>query len=424
MEQNLNGKKLLVLAGAAVHCKVVETAKKMGIYTIVTDYLVDSPAKKIADEAWLLNIFDIDAIVERCRREKVDGVIEFCIDPAQRPYQEICEKLNLPCYCTSEQVLTMTDKNLFKKYCVQHGVDVIPEYSEIDIEQDRVEYPVLIKPVLSRGSRGQTVCFSKKDTIQALSIAKSESNDGKAIIEKYMGDKQDITLSYLVVDGIPYKTKIGDRYLGNVKDRLDKQCISTISPSRYTDKYIEKVEPRVRAMIASLGIKFGPVFLQGFVDGETVRFYDPGLRFPGGDFDLALRDITGFDTMKSLIQFALTGDFKRCFGNPLNAFRLNDHIVIQLTLSARSGVIGTYEGFDEIAKLPYVVSVSKRSSAGEKIPASGDVRQRVTEIMILAPDKMSAKATVKDVYSKLRVLDNKGENMLVSLLDVELLDKY
>ena len=421
---DLKGKELLILSGAAVHCKVVEAAKSLGVYTIVTDYLPDSPAKKLADEAWMLNIVDVDAIVERCNAENVDGVLSFCIDPAQRPYQAICEKLGVPCYCTKEQVLTMTDKKAFKAYCIAHGVDVIPEYLEEDIALNKVEYPVLIKPAISRGSRGQTVCYSKNETEKALAFARKESNNDQALIEKYMGGKQDFALSYLVIDGVTYITKIGDRYLGRTEDHLDKQCISTISPSKYTEMYVDNVEPRVKSMIASLGIKFGPVFLQGFVDGETVRFYDPGMRFPGGEFDLVLRDNTGFDTMKTLIYFALTGDMKHCFGNPDNAYKLNSHIGIQLSLSARPGVIETYDGFDEIAELPYVISISKRSKAGDQIPASGDVRQRVTEILVLAPDKECAARTVKDVYSKLRVLDNKGENMLVSLLDVDILDMY
>ena len=50
---NLKGKKLLILAGAGVHNKVVRAAKEMGIYTIVTDYLPDSPAKELADESWM-----------------------------------------------------------------------------------------------------------------------------------------------------------------------------------------------------------------------------------------------------------------------------------------------------------------------------------------------------------------------------------
>ena len=44
---DLKGKKLLIIAGAGVHNKVVKAAKEMGIYTIVTDYLPDSPAKSV-----------------------------------------------------------------------------------------------------------------------------------------------------------------------------------------------------------------------------------------------------------------------------------------------------------------------------------------------------------------------------------------
>lgn len=39
MKSGLKGKKLLILAGAPVHCKLVESAKQMGVYTIVTDCL-------------------------------------------------------------------------------------------------------------------------------------------------------------------------------------------------------------------------------------------------------------------------------------------------------------------------------------------------------------------------------------------------
>ena len=74
-------KKLLILGGTAQQIKLVEAAKKMGVYTIVTDYLVDSPAKKVADEAWMLNIKDVDQIVERCKQEQVNGVICGYIDP-------------------------------------------------------------------------------------------------------------------------------------------------------------------------------------------------------------------------------------------------------------------------------------------------------------------------------------------------------
>jgi hypothetical protein len=64
---NYAGKKLLILAGVGPHTKVVEAAKEMGIYTIVADYLpasVHSPAKLVADENLLNNIYDVNGLVE------------------------------------------------------------------------------------------------------------------------------------------------------------------------------------------------------------------------------------------------------------------------------------------------------------------------------------------------------------------------
>ncbi len=65
-------KKLLILGGAFHHCKVVQAAKEIGVFTIVTDYLPveDAPAKQIADKYYMYNISDIDAIVDMCKIKK------------------------------------------------------------------------------------------------------------------------------------------------------------------------------------------------------------------------------------------------------------------------------------------------------------------------------------------------------------------
>jgi len=226
-------KKLLILAGAGVHNKVVKAAKEMGIYTIVTDYLTDSPAKKLADEAWMYSITDVEQIVERCKKEKVDGVLSFCIDPGQKPYQQICEKLNLPCYATKEQFEIMTDKRNFKDFCIKHGVDVIPEYTENDILNDRVQYPVFIKPNISRGSRGQSVCYTKEESLKAISFAKANSNDNNFICEKYMNGKQDIGSAFFVVDGEPFLVKFGDRFLAQKRIIYKSRLFALACPQTF-----------------------------------------------------------------------------------------------------------------------------------------------------------------------------------------------
>lgn len=289
---NFKGKKLLILAGAGVHSKVVRAAKEMGIYTIVTDYLEDSPAKKIADESWMIDIMDIDSIVAKCKETGVDGVVNFCIDPAQWPYYKICKELGLPCYGTEKEFEILTDKVAFKKFCKENNVDVIPDYSLADIEQNNAEYPIFIKPSMSRGSRGQFVCYNREEAIKAWREAEKESLDGNALCEKYMAGKQDLGTAFFVVDGEPYLVKFGDRFLGKEEDGLNKQVMCTRLPSSFSQKFEKSVSDRVKKMIKSLGVKYGPVFLQGFVDGNTVRYYDPARRMPGGDYDLMILTIT------------------------------------------------------------------------------------------------------------------------------------
>lgn len=369
--KDLHGKKLLVLAGADVHIKVIKAAKELGVYTIVTDYLApkDSPAKRIADEYWMLDIMDVDAIVDKCCKEKVDGVLAFCIDPAQIPYQQICEKLGFPCYGTKEQFSILTNKILFKDYCIKHGVEVVPEYSISDVENDKVIYPVLVKPSDSRGSRGQSVCYKKNEIQVAIERARAEAKDGRVLIERYMSGKQDMSFAYIVINSEPYLLKIGDRYLGRVEDKLERQQIATILPSRNAEQYRCDIEPNVIRMIKSLGIVYGAVFLQGFWENGHVYMYDPGMRFPGSDFDIVLKQSTGFDNMKSFVHFALTGDVHSQQGNPVDAYKLNGGVCIILSIAVRPGKIAEFSGVEKIASNSCVFSATQRYYAGDVIPS-------------------------------------------------------
>lgn len=413
---DFKGKKILILAGAGVHCKDVKAAKELGAYTIVTDYLPThlSPAKLIADESWMISITDVEAIVAKCKEENVDAVLSHCIDPAQMPYLEICERLGVPCYGTRKQFEVLTDKRKFKDYCLLHGVDVIPDYTEDDIVNNSVEYPIFIKPTNSRGSRGQSICYNKEEALIGLQSAKNESSDGKYICEKYMGGKQDIASAFFVVDGEPYVVKFGDRHLGKIEDNLDKQVICTWLPSKYSNMFTNNVMERVKNMIKSLGIKFGPVFLQGFVDGDTIRYYDPALRMPGGDYDLVLKHATGFDIAKTLVHFALTGDTRTCFGNPNDCFKLNGGIGLLMCASVKPGLLYHVQGMKEMELHKDVVYCRQIIPEGEIIPASGDVRQRVAAIGAYVSSEQQVSSFLKDFYHTYKITDKEGNDMIIS----------
>ena len=424
-KDNTKQKKVLLLAGAGVHCKVVQAAKELGIYTIVTDNLdvKDAPAKRMADEFLNYDIYDTDKIVEYCKRNNVDGVLGFCIDPTQRPAQEICEKLGLPSFGTKEQVFALTDKNAFKALCEENGVDVITEYSEENL--DEIAYPVLVKPVDSRGSRGIVICRNKEELKQSLSVAKKESTNGKCIIEKYMGENQELTITYIVKNGEPNLISIGDRFPGKEADNLNRQNICVIQPSRYSDMYIKNVHQKVIRMIKALGIKNGPVFMQGFADDDTVRMFDPGIRFPGNEYERIYTKATGINPMKSILQYAIGGEIDDYNGSLKDSYLLNGKVAIQYMINVGPGTIGKFDGLEEIAQLPQIVDIQQRHFVGDVIENTGDIKHRAGEICLLCENNIEEiKKCILVIQKKLSVQSTDGKNMLISPFDVQNLELY
>ncbi len=416
-------KKILILGGIFLHKKLVEAAHDFGYKTIVVDNIQNSPAKLISDQSYDINVSEVDEIVELCRKENVCGVITGYIDFCQRYYQQICEKLNFPCYGTFEQFQILTNKEKFKAFCVQNDLDVIPSYTENDFTENsntKVEYPVYIKPSYSRGSRGQFVCNTKEEVIIAIKKASDISNDGKAIIEKYLANNDNFQVTYFVVNGIPYLLRTADQYQGDKKIGLEKLCLAAVSPSKYTDMYINKVHPRVVNAIRKLGIKNGPVFMQGFIDNNTVRFYDPGLRFPGTDYSIVLKNHLKIDTAKALVEFAVTGkcdSLKDKLDD--NTVYLNDGHIINLFPTCTSGTISFMSSEKELLKIHGVENVTFRHSLGCEIEETGDVNQRIAEINIWGDNKPEIEKTITDIYKELKVLDNKGNNLINNKFNVK-----
>lgn len=417
---DLRGKKLLILGGTPQHCKLVRAAMEMGVYTIVTDYLPDSAAKKICDKAYAINIMDVDAIVQMCREEKVDGVISGYIDPCQRPYYQICEKLGLPCYGTREQFFKMTDKHAFKEMCKQNQVDVIPEYFEEDIEKGKVKYPVFVKPVDSRGSRGQSVCYNEEDLRKAIDFAKSESSNGDILIEKYMKEAHEFQVTYFFIDGEPYLIRTVDSYCGEEEHHLEKVVACAVSPSRFTELYLKNAHEKVVKMFKKLGFRNGPIFMQGFEDEGVFRFFDPGLRFPGVDYEMVYKSVYGIDIMKAMVQIALTGECKG-FALPEDGVWIKGKRVAVLFPTIKAGIVARLDGEEEIKNNENVVSYLPRCEKGDIIEWAYNVNQRSAEIDVIGDDTEELKKVIREVQNVFIVRDEDGNDMTFERFPIDII---
>ena len=407
--------KILILGSAPVHIKLIQAAKEMGLYTIVTDNIPyeKSTGKQIADEAWNINIFDIEEIVKKSKESNVDAVISGWLDPCQRPYQKICEGLGLPCYGTWEQFYIMSNKRKFESLCVQNNVSVLPDYSLNSPQQ--ISYPVLVKPVDSRGSRGQAICKSFEELTIAVDNARKESSNGDVLIEKYIERGNEFQVTYFVLNGQPYLIRTADSYCGSQENHMDKVVACSVSPSRYTDLYIKTTHENVKKMIRSLGLQNGPFFMQGFEDHGVFRFFDPGLRFPGVDFDLVYKHEFGFDAMKSLISIALN-QIEEADAIPEACVYLNNKKVAILFPTIKSGIIGRIVDAD-VKNDSSVISYRPRWSVGSDIDWSYTVTQRSAEIVILSNSISELKDKIENIQEKYKVYNTSLENMILEKFD-------
>lgn len=414
----IKGKKLLVLAGQDVHRKLVETAQRMGVYTIVADYLENSPCKRIADESSMLSIMDVDGIVEFCKGRHIDGIANFCNDPASRIVQQVSERMGYPSIGSWNQVEIFTNKGLFKAACVRNGIDVIQEYSETDIKSGSVDYPVLVKPIDSRGSRGSTICESAAEFDKAFSIAKESSASGKVLIEKYMGGHQELSITYVVINGEPHLISVGDRHSGMREYNVDKILSCMIQPSWALGIYLNNVDAKVKNMIKEIGVQNAAVFMQGFVDGDTVRMFDPGYRFAGNEYERAYVVATGVDPMESIISYALTGKMEDFGGKYEGSYDLNGKVAVQYMINGRPGTIAKYIGVNEVEQHPEVIYVGRKYEIGERIENTGSTKHRIFDITFLVNRTEKAVNDVVNYVNKhLHVLDENGDDMIISRFD-------
>ena len=92
MHERLKGKKLLILGGTKQMEVIIQKAKSMGLYTIVTDNrpLSSAPAKLLADEYYNIDFSDYDEIKKLICDREIHGVMTGFSDADLEKYLKIC----------------------------------------------------------------------------------------------------------------------------------------------------------------------------------------------------------------------------------------------------------------------------------------------------------------------------------------------
>lgn len=341
-------KKILLLGGSAQQIVAIETAKKLGYYTVLCDYLTDNPGQFHADKFYLTSTTDKKAVLKVAEEENVDGVLAYASDPAAPTAAFVAEKMGLPTN-PYKSVATLCNKDRFRCFLKDNGFNapVAIGYSDNNVDKTLFSLPVIIKPVDSSGSKGATVLHSWDDLNQAVEFAFSFSRSHRIIVEEYIEKKHDYLIGgdIFVNDGRVILWGLLNCHRDN---RVNPLVPVGKSYPLFLDKDDENaVKKTLQLMIDKLGIRFGSVNVELVIDkNNKVWPIDVGPRAGGNMIPDLLGMIFGVDVVEMAVLTAMGEKIKE---------EVNAGIPFWATHNLHTGQNGKYKTIEFSNELEKVI---------------------------------------------------------------------
>src|SRR5699024_9828243 len=147
------------------------------------------PGQNFADVFYNISTTDLDKVLQIAEKENIDGIVAYASDPAAPTAAFVAEKLGLTSNSYTS-VNTLSFKNNFREFLKSNGfystfAMSYENFSDAFEEIDRFNFPVMIKPIDSSGSKGVRKIDNKSDLEQYFNYAMKFSRKKIIVIEEF-----------------------------------------------------------------------------------------------------------------------------------------------------------------------------------------------------------------------------------------------
>lgn len=274
-------KKLLIANRGEIACRIIKTAKKLGIETVAVYSEADTNALhvKMADTAIFIgdspatsSYLNHKALINAIKASGADAVHPgYGFVSENGEFAAKLEKLGIIFVGPSSSAIkSMGDKVQAKKIAKKSGVNVVPGYIgaiKTDKEAlkiaEKIGYPIMLKAVAGGGGKGIRVVRSPEDMIQAFSSTRNEAknsfSDERTFIEKFIEDPRHIEIQ-VIADQHGNYVCLGER---ECSIQRNHQKVIEEAPSSFIN---EKTRKKMYAQSIALAKKVG------YYSAGTVEF--------------------------------------------------------------------------------------------------------------------------------------------------------
>ncbi|KGH05859.1 acetyl-CoA carboxylase biotin carboxylase subunit [Comamonas thiooxydans] len=313
--------KILIANRGEIACRVIATARKMGIQTVAVYSDADKDARhvKLADDAvrlgpapsresYLLG----EKIIEACKQTGAQAVHPgYGFLSENEGFAKRCEEEGIAFIGPkSHSIAAMGDKIASKKLAGEAQVNTIPGYNDaIAGPEQAVEiakgigYPVMIKASAGGGGKGLRVAFNDKEAFEGFASCQNEARnsfgDDRIFIEKFVQEPRHIEIQIL-----------GDSH-GNVVYLNERECsiqrrhqkVIEEAPSPFISDETRKAMGE-QAVALAKAVKYQSAGTVEFVVGKDQDFYFLEMNTRLQVEHPVTECITGLDLVEQMIRVA------------------------------------------------------------------------------------------------------------------------
>jgi propionyl-CoA carboxylase alpha chain len=316
-------KKILIANRGEIACRVIRTAKKMGIATVAvySDADARAPHVRMADEAVRLgpppaseSYLNAELIILACKETGAEAVHPgYGFLSERESFARALEDAGIAFIGPPPNAIAaMGDKIESKKLARDAGVNVVPGFlGDIATTDDAVKiageigYPVMMKASAGGGGKGMRLAWSEQDVREGFEATKREGlasfGDDRVFIEKFIESPRHIEIQL-----------IGDQH-GNVLYLGEREC----SIQRRHQKVVEEapspfVTPEMRRAMGEQAVALAKAV--GYYSAGTVELIVSGADPTGRSFYFlemntrlqvehpVTEEVTGLDLVELMIR--------------------------------------------------------------------------------------------------------------------------
>lgn len=263
--------------------------RKYGYHVGTCGNIPQDPCHQYSDSSHLTDYSLREDLLALVERQHVINLIPGCNDYSYLSCAWVAEQVGLNGYDSYETTSALLHKDSFRNLARRRGYPV-PKAAMSAEEAEKLEYPLLVKPIDSFSGRGIEKIYNSNELLPAFEKAKNFSVSNRAVIEEFK--KGDLySHSAFIVNGRIAIDFFVDEYCTVYPYQVNSSCLSV----RLNNILKVRVRECVEQLVSDLDLVDGLLHTQFIANDYQFWLIELTRRCPGDLYSKLILDTTGID---------------------------------------------------------------------------------------------------------------------------------